>query len=114
MPGWGRAPASSSVRTTGSRSGAPSAGPLMRRKWTRRSLTSPRTSPTTREVPEMATASRRVVGSPAASANLTYVPTEHDPVLATELIDVLDPKPGETFLDCTFGGGGHSRLIAGR
>jgi 16S rRNA (cytosine1402-N4)-methyltransferase len=62
----------------------------------------------------MATASHRVVGSLAASANLTYVPPEHDPVLAEELIDLLDPRPGETFVDCTFGGGGHARLIAER
>jgi 16S rRNA (cytosine1402-N4)-methyltransferase len=31
-----------------------------------------------------------------------------------ELIDLLDPRPGETFVDCTFGGGGHARLIAER
>jgi 16S rRNA (cytosine1402-N4)-methyltransferase len=62
----------------------------------------------------MATASHRTVGSPAGLANLTYVPTEHEPVLASELIDVIDPRPGETFVDCTFGGGGHSRLIAER
>jgi len=62
----------------------------------------------------MATASHRIVGSRAALANLTYVPTEHEPVLATELIDMLDPQPGEIFVDCTFGGGGHSRLIAER
>ncbi len=53
-------------------------------------------------------------GSPALSANLMYVPQEHEPVLALELIDVLDPRPGETFVDCTFGGGGHARLIAER
>jgi 16S rRNA (cytosine1402-N4)-methyltransferase len=62
----------------------------------------------------MATATHRVVGSRTASANLSYVPQEHEPVLAIELIDLLDPKPGETFLDCTFGGGGHARLIADR
>jgi 16S rRNA (cytosine1402-N4)-methyltransferase len=62
----------------------------------------------------MATATHRIVGSAARSANLTYVPTEHEPVLATELIDVLDPRPGETLVDCTFGGGGHARLIAER
>jgi 16S rRNA (cytosine1402-N4)-methyltransferase len=62
----------------------------------------------------MGTATHRVVGSLARSANLSYVPTEHEPVLAEELVDVLDPRPGETFVDCTFGGGGHARLIAER
>jgi 16S rRNA (cytosine1402-N4)-methyltransferase len=38
----------------------------------------------------------------------------HIPVLAGELIEVLDPQPGETAVDCTFGGGGHARLIADR
>ena len=62
----------------------------------------------------MATATYRVVGSLARSANLSYVPQEHEPVLATELIDTIDPKPGETIVDATFGGGGHARLIAER
>src|SRR5690242_2655088 len=38
----------------------------------------------------------------------------HIPVLAGELVDVLDPRPGETAIDCTLGGGGHARLIAER
>jgi 16S rRNA (cytosine1402-N4)-methyltransferase len=38
----------------------------------------------------------------------------HVPVLAGELIDICDPRPGDTVIDCTFGGGGHARLIAGR
>jgi 16S rRNA (cytosine1402-N4)-methyltransferase len=38
----------------------------------------------------------------------------HTPVLAGELIDLLDPRPGEIAVDCTFGGGGHARLIADR
>ena len=45
---------------------------------------------------------------------LTYMPTEHVPVLAAELIRETDPRPGETVVDCTFGGGGHARLIAER
>ena len=39
---------------------------------------------------------------------------EHIPVLAGELIDIVDPRPGETAVDCTVGGGGHARLLAGR
>src|SRR3954447_964979 len=38
----------------------------------------------------------------------------HVPVLAGELVDVLDPQPGQTAIDGTFGGGGHARLIAER
>ena len=38
----------------------------------------------------------------------------HVPVLAGELIDALDPQPGEVAVDCTFGAGGHARLIADR
>ena len=38
----------------------------------------------------------------------------HIPVLAGELIELIDPRPGETAVDCTFGGGGHARLIADR
>ena len=45
---------------------------------------------------------------------LTYMPTEHVPVLAAEVIRFSSPEPGDTVVDCTFGGGGHSRLIADR
>jgi 16S rRNA (cytosine1402-N4)-methyltransferase len=38
----------------------------------------------------------------------------HVPVLAGELIDLLEPRPGQTAIDCTFGGGGHAQLIAER
>jgi 16S rRNA (cytosine1402-N4)-methyltransferase len=38
----------------------------------------------------------------------------HVPVLAGELIDLTQPAPGETAVDCTFGAGGHARLVAGR
>jgi 16S rRNA (cytosine1402-N4)-methyltransferase len=40
--------------------------------------------------------------------------TDHVPVLADEVLASLDPRPGETLIDCTFGAGGHSRLLAGR
>jgi 16S rRNA (cytosine1402-N4)-methyltransferase len=53
-------------------------------------------------------------GGGAAAAKIAYVPPDHEPVLPHELVEILDPQPGETFLDCTFGAGGHARLIAER
>ncbi len=41
-------------------------------------------------------------------------PHGHVPVLAAELLELLDPKPGQTAIDCTFGDGGHARLVAER
>ncbi len=38
----------------------------------------------------------------------------HVPVLAGELLDALDPAPGSLAVDCTFGAGGHARLVADR
>ncbi len=42
------------------------------------------------------------------------MPRTHVPVLAGELIELIDPCPDEVAVDCTFGGGGHARLIADR
>ncbi|HLM10018.1 MAG TPA: 16S rRNA (cytosine(1402)-N(4))-methyltransferase RsmH [Thermoleophilaceae bacterium] len=38
----------------------------------------------------------------------------HVPVLAGELIELTGPGAGETAVDCTFGAGGHARLVADR
>jgi 16S rRNA (cytosine1402-N4)-methyltransferase len=35
----------------------------------------------------------------------------HKPVLLNEIIVFLNPEPGQNFIDCTFGGGGHSAEI---
>jgi 16S rRNA (cytosine1402-N4)-methyltransferase len=40
--------------------------------------------------------------------------TVHVPVLAGELVALLDPQPGQVAVDCTFGAGGHARLVAER
>lgn len=38
--------------------------------------------------------------------------TDHVPVLADEVRDLLAVQPGETVVDCTFGAGGHSTMLA--
>ncbi|VAX42629.1 16S rRNA (cytosine(1402)-N(4))-methyltransferase, partial [hydrothermal vent metagenome] len=38
----------------------------------------------------------------------------HIPVLLEEILDRLDPKPGETFVDCTAGLGGHAAAVGAR
>src|SRR5687768_10842165 len=42
------------------------------------------------------------------------MPRVHVPVLAGELIEALDPQPGQVAVDCTLGAAGHARLVAGR
>ncbi len=46
----------------------------------------------------------------------SVLPTESDhvPVLAEEVVSLLDPRPGETIVDGTFGAGGHSLVLASR
>jgi 16S rRNA (cytosine1402-N4)-methyltransferase len=39
--------------------------------------------------------------------------TDHVPVLADEVQELLAVKPGETVIDATFGAGGHAALLAG-
>jgi 16S rRNA (cytosine1402-N4)-methyltransferase len=43
---------------------------------------------------------------------LELLVSEHEPVLAPELVSLLAPAPGQTAIDCTFGGGGHARRVA--
>ncbi len=46
---------------------------------------------------------------------MTPHPTpRHASVLPAEVVRLLDPKPGETWVDCTVGAGGHARLLAER
>src|ERR687886_2443140 len=56
----------------------------------------------------------RSSGSRRALAILLDMTRAHVPVLAGELIELLDPRPGDLAIDCTFGDGGHARLVADR
>jgi 16S rRNA (cytosine1402-N4)-methyltransferase len=47
-------------------------------------------------------------------AILLDMTSAHVPVLAGELVELLDPQPGDVAIDCTFGAGGHARLVADR
>jgi 16S rRNA (cytosine1402-N4)-methyltransferase len=40
--------------------------------------------------------------------------SDHVPVLAEEVVSLLDVRPGETVVDATFGAGGHASLLAAR
>lgn len=42
------------------------------------------------------------------------MPTVHIPVMPAEVLEQLDPQPGDIVLDGTLGGGGHTRLLAER
>ena len=35
----------------------------------------------------------------------------HVPVMPVEVADLLEPRPGDTIVDCTFGGGGHAARL---
>jgi 16S rRNA (cytosine1402-N4)-methyltransferase len=48
------------------------------------------------------------------SPNENRALARHVPVMPNEVIDALKPRPGGVYIDGTFGGGGHSRLIAER
>jgi len=45
--------------------------------------------------------------------NVLPTAPDHVPVLASEVRELLEVKPGQTVIDATFGAGGHSTLIAG-
>jgi 16S rRNA (cytosine1402-N4)-methyltransferase len=38
----------------------------------------------------------------------------HRPIMVAEILDVLDPKPGDVFVDCTLGYGGHAEALIPR
>src|SRR3954447_3980092 len=48
----------------------------------------------------------------SAPQPLPLPPSGHDPVLLNEVLELLNPQPGQTFIDCPLGRAGHSSAIA--
>ena len=51
---------------------------------------------------------------PAGAGGRADARAGHVAVLADQLLELLDVQPGQTAIDCTFGDGGHARLVAER
>ena len=45
------------------------------------------------------------------NATMTSETTKHYPVMLKQLLSIISPQHGGTFVDCTFGGGGYSKAI---
>src|SRR5215218_756156 len=57
---------------------------------------------------------RGPASSPNRLTTLLDMTRAHVPVLADELVAMLDPRPGQVVVDCTLGAAGHARLVANR
>ena len=71
------------------------------------------------DTPEAANRKARAIASDLAAYNEAKIKegVENDTlwtVLAEEIVSLLDPRPGDTVVDGTFGAGGHASLLAAR
>ncbi len=53
-----------------------------------------------------------MAGLPVCPIGMEQPKSTHVPVMSDEILHWLSPSPGQTFVDGTLGGGGHTRLIA--
>ena len=45
------------------------------------------------------------------NATMSLEETKHHPVMLDQILSIISPQHGGTFIDCTFGGGGYSKAI---
>ncbi len=45
------------------------------------------------------------------NATMSLEKTKHYPVMLNQILSILSPQHGGTFIDCTFGGGGYSKAL---
>ena len=45
------------------------------------------------------------------NATMSLENTKHHPVMLNQILSIISPQHGGTFIDCTFGGGGYSQAI---
>ena len=45
------------------------------------------------------------------NATMSSEKTKHQPVMLDQVLSIISPQHGGTFVDCTFGGGGYSNAI---
>ena len=45
------------------------------------------------------------------NATISLEKTKHYPVMLNQVLSIISPQHGGTYIDCTFGGGGYSKLI---
>ena len=45
------------------------------------------------------------------NATMSLDPEKHYPVMLNQVLSIISPQHGGTFIDCTFGGGGYSQAI---
>lgn len=55
-----------------------------------------------------------MIERPALRYDAGMPDADHVPVLPQQVLEVLNPQPGQTFLDCTTGRGGHGLLLIPR
>ena len=45
------------------------------------------------------------------NATMSLEKMKHHPVMLNQVLSIISPQHGGTFIDCTFGGGGYSQAI---